>query len=119
AWAGKHQHRRPWDTQVLFKRTRSCKLAPGGAVVRSNGTSAVPSVFNRGNRMRTFVRLSLLAVPLCTPAIGIAEEWLELRIGNAQVRAEYAVSASQCHQGLMERTELATDQGMLFRFDEV
>jgi hypothetical protein len=48
-----------------------------------------------------------------------ADEPLRLRLGEYELQAEYAVTPDQRQRGLMERTELAADSGMLFRFDEV
>ena len=47
-----------------------------------------------------------------------AEPLLDLQVGDARLQAEYARSAAERERGLMERTELAADGGMLFRFDD-
>ncbi|WP_051127855.1 DUF192 domain-containing protein [Stutzerimonas stutzeri] len=44
---------------------------------------------------------------------------LDLQVGGVPLHAEYARSPAERERGLMERTELAPDRGMLFRFDEV
>ena len=63
--------------------------------------------------MRVALVLSLLA-----PLVQAAEP-LALRLGEHELSAEYALTAEQRQLGLMGRRELATDSGMLFRFDEV
>lgn len=42
-----------------------------------------------------------------------------LQAGDHVLHVEYASTPLQRERGLMERTELAADGGMLFRFDEV
>lgn len=65
--------------------------------------------------MRIALLLSLTAVATTAqPA-----EPLRLEVGGHQVQAEYADTFLQRQRGLMGRTELAADSGMLFRFDEV
>ena len=65
--------------------------------------------------MRIALLLSLMAVATTAqPA-----EPLRLEVGGHQVQAEYADTFLQRQRGLMGRTELAADSGMLFRFDEV
>ena len=58
--------------------------------------------------MRIALLLSLMAV-----------EPLRLQLGGHQLQAEYADTFLQRQRGLMGRSELASDSGMLFRFDEV
>ena len=54
-----------------------------------------------------------------TGTLAVAEEsLLRLEIGEARLTAEYARSPDERERGLMERTELAADHGMLFRFDD-
>ncbi|MBK3868523.1 DUF192 domain-containing protein [Pseudomonas stutzeri] len=65
--------------------------------------------------MRVVLLLSLVAVAI--PAR--AAEPLLLRMGEHRLTAEYATTADQRQLGLMWRTELAADSGMLFRFGEV
>jgi hypothetical protein len=71
------------------------------------------------------MRKPLAALLLCwTPLLVAAElqpamELLELRLAGHQLQAEYAATAEQRRLGLMGRTALAGDRGMLFRFDEV
>ncbi|EWC40608.1 DUF192 domain-containing protein [Stutzerimonas stutzeri] len=65
--------------------------------------------------MRVVLLLSLVAVAI--PAQ--AAEPLLLRMGEHRLTAEYATTADQRQLGLMWRTELAADSGMLFRFGEV
>ena len=48
-----------------------------------------------------------------------ADEPLRLRLDGHELHAEYAQTAAQRERGLMGRSELAADSGMLFRFDEV
>ncbi|MCQ4295517.1 DUF192 domain-containing protein [Pseudomonas stutzeri] len=63
------------------------------------------------------VALLLLLVAVAMPAQ--ADEPLPLRLGGHELQAEYAKTVAQRERGLMGRTELAEDSGMLFRFDEV
>lgn len=58
--------------------------------------------------------LSLLLLPL----FASAEALLDLRVGAARLQVEYARSPAERERGLMERTELSADRGMLFRFDD-
>ncbi|MCQ4262186.1 hypothetical protein CXK91_03995 [Stutzerimonas stutzeri] len=48
-----------------------------------------------------------------------AAEPLRLRLGRHELHAEYAQTPAERERGLMGRSELAADSGMLFRFDEV
>jgi len=48
-----------------------------------------------------------------------ADEPLRLRLQGHELHAEYAQTVAQRERGLMGRSELAADSGMLFRFDEV
>ncbi|WP_313225170.1 DUF192 domain-containing protein [Stutzerimonas nitrititolerans] len=61
---------------------------------------------------------AVLLLLMLLPSLGMAQPLLELRIGEAELQAEYAVTAPERAQGLMGRTELAADRGMLFRFDD-
>jgi len=64
--------------------------------------------------MRIALLLSLMAVATTAqPA-----EPLRLQLGGHQLQAEYADTFLQRQRGLMGRSELASDSGMLFRFDE-
>ena len=58
------------------------------------------------------VALALLSAPT------VAAETFVLRLNEHQLHAEYASTPAQRERGLMERSELAPDAGMLFRFDE-
>ena len=60
----------------------------------------------------------VLLLLISLPSFASAEPLLELRIGEADLQAEYARSADERARGLMERTELAADRGMLFRFGD-
>ncbi len=51
-------------------------------------------------------------------ACATAAETLVLQLDGHQLQAEYASTPAQRERGLMERTELAADSGMLFRFDD-
>jgi uncharacterized membrane protein (UPF0127 family) len=70
--------------------------------------------------------LRLLAVLLCAVATVAAEPvspqaplpTLQLRIGNAMLTAEVADTAPERTVGLMGRTELAANHGMLFVFPQ-
>ncbi|EXF45607.1 exported protein [Pseudomonas sp. BAY1663] len=64
--------------------------------------------------MRIALLMSLFFAPLAQAA-----EPLSLQLGTHRLEAEYAVTAEARRRGLMRRTELAADGGMLFRFDEV
>ena len=48
-----------------------------------------------------------------------AAEPLRLRLGEHELHAEYAQTPAERERGLMGRSELPADSGMLFRFDEV
>ena len=63
------------------------------------------------------MRAALLTLMLL-PSLARAEPLLDLRAGDAHLQAEYARSPAERERGLMERTELAADRGMLFRFDD-
>lgn len=60
----------------------------------------------------------LLATGLVWPIFANAETLLDLKVGTAPLRAEYAHTPAERERGLMGRTELAADRGMLFRFDD-
>ncbi|TYP62440.1 DUF192 domain-containing protein [Stutzerimonas stutzeri] len=63
--------------------------------------------------------LQALLVAVVGPAIVHASEpLLGLQVGGARIEAEYARSPAERERGLMERTEMAADHGMLFRFDD-
>ena len=67
------------------------------------------------------MRIALLSflVALAGPSIAQASEpLLGLQVGGARVEAEYARSPAERERGLMERTEMPADHGMLFRFDD-
>ncbi|SUD85844.1 exported protein [Stutzerimonas stutzeri] len=59
-----------------------------------------------------------LLVLMLLPSLGQAQTLLALRIGVAELQAEYAVTARERERGLMGRTELPANRGMLFRFDD-
>ncbi|MCW3149736.1 DUF192 domain-containing protein [Stutzerimonas stutzeri] len=70
--------------------------------------------------MRASIPLVLSIALSCGYApFGSAQTLLPLQLGAAELHAEYALSYVERARGLMERTELAADRGMLFRFDEV
>ncbi|RMH90717.1 DUF192 domain-containing protein [Stutzerimonas zhaodongensis] len=62
--------------------------------------------------------LPLVALVLM-PMANASEPLLELRVGDARLEAEYARTPNERERGLMERTEMHADHGMLFRFDEL
>ncbi|WP_415845587.1 DUF192 domain-containing protein [Stutzerimonas zhaodongensis] len=62
--------------------------------------------------------LPLVALVLM-PMANASEPLLELRVGDARLEAEYARTPNERERGLMERTEMPADHGMLFRFDEL
>ena len=61
--------------------------------------------------------LLFLAVLGGTP-VSAQESPLQLHIAGYRLTAEYARTPDERARGLMERTELGEDHGMLFRFDE-
>ena len=63
----------------------------------------------------TALLLSLLIWLSCAVA---SEPLLDLSVGDARLQAEYARSPAERERGLMERTELSANRGMLFRFDD-
>ena len=68
------------------------------------------------------MRTALLSVFVALSGVASAnagEPLLDLQLGEARVQAEYARSPAERERGLMERTELASDHGMLFRFDDL
>lgn len=67
--------------------------------------------------MPTVLLLPLAALAWMTMAHA-SDPLLDLRVGDAQLTAEYARTPAERERGLMERTEMAADHGMLFRFDE-
>jgi len=68
-----------------------------------------------GWSMRVALLLSLLVLMGAVEA----DEPLRLRLDGHELHAEYAQTVAQRERGLMGRSELARDSGMLFRFDEV
>jgi uncharacterized membrane protein (UPF0127 family) len=64
---------------------------------------------------RTALLSSLIALAGLAHA---SEPLLDLVVGDASVHAEYARSPAERERGLMERTEMGEDHGMLFRFDD-
>ena len=65
------------------------------------------------------MRKPLVALLLCWMPLLSAAEVIELRLDGHQLQAEYASTTDERRRGLMGRTELAANRGMLFRFDEV
>lgn len=65
--------------------------------------------------MRMLVAVSLLA----GTTLLHAAQLLELRVGEHSLQVEYVNTPEERRRGLMGRQQLAADQGMLFRFDEV
>ena len=65
------------------------------------------------------MRIALLLSLMVVATTAQPAEPLRLQLGGHQVQAEYADTFLQRQRGLMGRTELAADSGMLFRFDEV
>ena len=61
--------------------------------------------------------LPLAALALMSMA-NASEPPLELQVGDARLTAEYARTPAERERGLMERTEMPADHGMLFRFDD-
>jgi len=67
--------------------------------------------------MRTAL-LSFIAALAGPTIVQASEPLLDLQVGSATVEAEYARSPAERERGLMERTEMPADHGMLFRFDD-
>lgn len=67
--------------------------------------------------MRTAL-LPFIAALAGQSMIEASEPLLNLQVGSARVEAEYARSPAERERGLMERTEMPADHGMLFRFDD-
>ncbi len=61
--------------------------------------------------------LPLAALALMSMA-NASEPLLELQVGDARLKAEYARTPAERERGLMERTEMPPDHAMLFRFDD-
>ena len=82
-----------------------------------------PSIRSRFSRfedcssMRTALLLPLIAL-VVTSMARAGELLLDLRVGDARLKAEYARTPDERERGLMERTEMPADHGMLFRFDD-
>ncbi|AZZ47516.1 DUF192 domain-containing protein [Pseudomonas sp. NPDC047961] len=67
--------------------------------------------------MPTALLLPLIAL-VVTSMASAGEPSLDLRVGDARLKAEYARTPDERERGLMERTEMPADHGMLFRFDD-
>lgn len=67
--------------------------------------------------MRSALLLSLVVL-IGFSAAAVGEPLLDLSVGDARLQAEYARAPAERERGLMERTELAANRGMLFRFDD-
>lgn len=65
------------------------------------------------------MRMLLFAWLLPLTATVCASEPLQLQLAGHRLHAEYAHTPAERQRGLMGRTELAADSGMLFRFDEL
>ena len=81
-------------------------------------------VHRLGRAGRAVLALALLAVadgcnrsaPAAPPrTVG---DWFTIRVGGQPVRLQVAVSEAEMARGLMERRDLAPDQGMLFVYRE-
>jgi|TARA_R100000049_G_C1950132_1_gene97335 uncharacterized protein len=75
------------------------------------------SRFEDCSSMRTALLLPLIAL-VVTSMASAGEPSLDLRVGDARLKAEYARTPDERERGLMERTEMPADHGMLFRFDD-
>jgi uncharacterized membrane protein (UPF0127 family) len=71
------------------------------------------------------VLLLALAVPACVrraPAPPLVaktvQDWFPIKVGDQTVQMQLAVFSAEMEHGLMERRELAGDQGMLFVYRE-
>ncbi len=67
--------------------------------------------------MRTALLLPLAALAMMSMAHA-SEPLLELQVGDARLTAEYARTPAERERGLMERTGMPADHGMLFRFGD-
>jgi len=72
----------------------------------------------RGRSSMRIVLLPFLVAVVGPAIVHASEPLLELPVGDARIEAEYARSPAERERGLMERTEMAADHGMLFRFDD-
>lgn len=61
--------------------------------------------------------LSGLIIALCLPGAATAAERLPLIVGGQTIQVEVAATPAARQRGLMGRTHLAADAGMLFVFD--
>lgn len=68
--------------------------------------------------MRNASLLLAAAAIVWLPSALASESLLDLQIGGTRLKAEYARSPDERARGLMERTELPANHGMLFRFDD-
>ncbi|MCQ4321230.1 DUF192 domain-containing protein [Stutzerimonas stutzeri] len=68
--------------------------------------------------MRIAPLLLAVAAIVWLPSTLPSESLLDLQVGDARLTAEYARTPDERERGLMERTELPADHGMLFRFDD-
>jgi uncharacterized protein len=75
------------------------------------------SRFEDCSSMRTALLLPLIAL-VVTSMARAGEPSLDLRVGDARLKAEYARTPDERERGLMERTEMPANHGMLFRFDD-
>jgi uncharacterized membrane protein (UPF0127 family) len=73
--------------------------------------------FEDCSSMPTALLLPLIAL-VVTSMASAGEPSLDLRVGDARLKAEYARTPDERERGLMERTEMPADHGMLFRFDD-
>jgi len=72
----------------------------------------------RGRSSMRIVLLPFLVAVVGPAIVHASDPLLELQVGDARVEAEYARSPAERERGLMERTEMSADHGMLFRFDD-
>lgn len=63
------------------------------------------------------MRSSVLFVALCLSGAATAAERLPLTVGGQTIQVELATTPAARERGLMGRTHLAADSGMLFVFD--
>ena len=72
-------------------------------------------------RIAAIVASCLALAALLTPMKGVAQSMLlptaEIMVGSQRVHVEVAATETARSQGLMHRTSLPADQGMLFMFD--
>ena len=52
--------------------------------------------------------------PLPPPALKTVSDWFAIKVGDQTVQMQFAIFSAEMEHGLMERSDLGSDQGMLF-----